>query len=128
MKYLIIGNGVAGTTAAENIRKHDHTGEITMLTEEGTPFYSRIRLIEYLAGEANEEDIVIHSKEWYEKNNIQLLLDAHVSFIDQDAEEAVTAAGEHFSYDRLLLATGGTSFIPPISGSSIRVTDHKRCR
>jgi len=117
MKYLIIGNGVAGTAAAENIRKRDHTGEITILTEEGTPFYSRIRLIEYLAGEANEEDIVIHSKEWYEKNKMELHLDAHVSSIDREAEEAVTAAGEHFSYDRLLLATGGTSFIPPIAGA-----------
>ncbi len=117
MKYLIIGNGVAGTTAAENIRKRDHERDITILTDEGTPFYSRIRLIEYLAGEAQERDIVIHAKEWYEKNNIHLCLEAHVSFIDSEAKETVTAAGERFSYDRLLLATGGISFIPPITGS-----------
>ncbi|MBI5409115.1 MAG: NAD(P)/FAD-dependent oxidoreductase [Nitrospirae bacterium] len=45
MKYLIIGNGVAGTTAAAGIRKLDGSGEITVLTDEETPFYSRIRLI-----------------------------------------------------------------------------------
>lgn len=117
MKYLIIGNGVAGTTAAENVRKLDHMGKITILTEEGTPYYSRIRLIEYLAGEAQEKDIVIHSKEWYKKNNIFLHLNSQVSLIDSEAKEAVTATGERFSYDRLLLATGGTSFIPPITGS-----------
>lgn len=117
MKYLIIGNGVAGTAAAENIRKLDRDGEITILTEEGTPFYSRIRLIEYLAGEAQEKDIVIHAKEWFEKNNIGLHLDSHVSLIDSEAKEAVTSTGERFSYERLLLATGGISFIPPITGS-----------
>lgn len=120
MKYLIIGNGVAGTTAAETIRKHDHKGDITILTEEDTPFYSRIRLIEYLAGEAQEKDIIIHAKEWYETNNIHLRLDTHVTSIDLEAREAVTAAGERFGYDRLLLATGGISFIPPMSGSDKR--------
>ena len=117
MKYLIIGNGVAGTTAAESIRKLDHSGEITIVTEENTPFYSRIRLIEYLAGEAQEKDIVIHAKEWYEKNNIRLHLASHVSLIDSEAKEAVITTGERLSYDRLLLATGGISFIPPITGS-----------
>jgi nitrite reductase (NADH) large subunit len=50
MKYVIIGNGVAGTTAAANIRKLDTVGEISIITEEYLPFYSRIRLIDYLAG------------------------------------------------------------------------------
>jgi len=48
-RYLIIGNGVAGTTAAENIRKQDKDGDITIITEEDLPFYSRIRLNEYIA-------------------------------------------------------------------------------
>lgn len=46
MKYIIIGNGAAGTTAAINIRKIDHEGEITILSDEAYPFYSRIRLME----------------------------------------------------------------------------------
>ena len=83
MKYMIIGNGVAGSTAAYHIRKHDSDGEITILTNEATPFYSRIRLIEYLAGEAAENDIVIHKREWYEKNNIRLLMDTTAVEIGQ---------------------------------------------
>ncbi|MEN8232071.1 MAG: hypothetical protein ABFR35_05265 [Thermodesulfobacteriota bacterium] len=51
-KYLIVGNGVAGTTAAENIRKNDQTGEITIVTEEKLPFYYRIRLPEQIFQEA----------------------------------------------------------------------------
>lgn len=117
MKYLIIGNGVAGTTAAATIRKLDASGEITILSDELTPFYSRIRLIEYLAGEAGEKDIVIYKDEWYEKNDIRLVLNAFVSEIDKDHKQVVTSGNERFEYDRLLLATGGFSFVPPIPGS-----------
>ena len=117
MKYLIIGNGVAGTTAAETIRKMDSTSEIVLHTEEKTPFYSRIRLIEYLAGEARGEDIVIHDRQWYEKNNIKLSLGSRIKSINADTGEAVTENGEGIKYDRLLLATGGICFMPPIAGS-----------
>jgi len=117
MKYIIIGNGVAGSTAASHIRKHDSSGEITILTDEATPFYSRIRLIEYLAGEADEGGIVIHKKEWYEQNNIRLLTNTTAVDIDKERKEVVTSKGETFGFDKLLLATGSFSFVPPITGS-----------
>jgi nitrite reductase (NADH) large subunit len=117
MRYVIIGNGVAGTTAAENIRKTDHDGEIIILTEEAVPFYSRIRLIEYLAGEAAAEDIIIRKSDWYEKNRITLQLNAHVSEIDKENKSVITKNGEGRPYDGLLIATGGISFVPPIPGS-----------
>jgi nitrite reductase (NADH) large subunit len=117
MKYIIIGNGVAGSTAAYHIRKHDSNGDITIITNEATPFYSRIRLIEYLAGEAVEKDIVIYKREWYEKNNIRLLMNTTADKIDKEKKEVVTSKGERFRFDRLLIATGGFSFVPPITGS-----------
>ena len=52
-QYLIIGNGVAGTTAAESIRKQDPEGTITVVTEEEIPFYYRIRLNEYISGDVS---------------------------------------------------------------------------
>jgi len=117
MKYIIVGNGVAGTTAAENIRRIDSAGEITVISEENIPYYSRIRLIEYLAGEAGTKDIIIHGDEWHRKHSIGLLLGSRVVSIAPEKNEVVTDKGERFSYDRLLLATGGKSFMPPISGS-----------
>jgi nitrite reductase (NADH) large subunit len=117
MRYIIVGNGVAGTTAAANIRKLDSDGEIIILTDEATPFYSRIRLVEYLAKEANKKDIIIHKKDWYEKNNIRLLLNTAVADVNKDRKQVLTATGEILPYDRLLIATGGISFIPPIPGS-----------
>jgi nitrite reductase (NADH) large subunit len=136
MKYVIIGNGVAGSTAAANIRKYDSDGEITMVTDEAVPFYNRIRLIEYLAGESDEKNIVIYKDEWYERNNIRLLLNTYVSEIDKDKKQIITSPvgaglcacpgqphrvdptqdGRKFDYDRLLIATGGFSYVPPIRG------------
>jgi nitrite reductase (NADH) large subunit len=120
MRYLIIGNGVAGTTAAANIRKLDGSGEITVLTEETVPFYSRIRLIEYLAKETDENGLIIHNPDWYERKNIRLLLGTTVTGIDKENKQALTLTGERFDYDRLLLATGGISFVPPVNGSDKR--------
>ena len=117
MTYLIIGNGVAGTTAAETIRKMDSTSEIIIHTEEKTPFYSRIRLIDYLAGEAGAEDIVIHDRQWYEKNRISLFPGSRIESIHADKKEVVTEKGEVIPYECLLLSTGAKCFIPPITGS-----------
>lgn len=117
MKYIIIGNGVAGTTAAANIRKLDSRGEITILSDESLPFYSRIRLIEFLAGEVDNKGLVIYREDWYEKNNIKLLLNSPVSDIDKDKKQVITFTGESLFYDRLLLAAGGFSFIPAIQGA-----------
>jgi nitrite reductase (NADH) large subunit len=119
MKYLIIGNGVAGTTAAHNIRQKDSSGEITMLTEENTPFYSRIRLIDFLAGEASADDVIMRKPAWYDENRISLILDKKIISVDTQKKEVVTSSDEKFGSDRLLLATGSHSFVPPIPGSKL---------
>ncbi len=119
MRYLIVGNGVAGTTAAENIRNNDPGGEITLLTEEAHPLYSRIRLIDYLAGEAGESDVVMHGPDWHEEKNITLLRENLVASLDLGKREAVSSTGEVFAYDRLLIATGARSFVPPIPGAGL---------
>ncbi len=117
MKYIIIGNGVAGTTAASNIRKLDMESEITILSDEAYPFYSRIRLMEFIAGETDEKGLIIYKDEWYEKNNIKLLLNTPASEIDKEKKEIIIPSGHRLKYDKLLIATGGLSFVPPIPGS-----------
>jgi nitrite reductase (NADH) large subunit len=117
MKYIIIGNGVAGTTAAINIRKIDREGEITILSDEAYPFYSRIRLMEFIAGETDEKGLVIYKDAWYEKNNIKLLRNTRAGEIDTRTKEVIVSLGHRLKYDKLLIATGGLSFVPPIPGS-----------
>jgi len=115
--YLIIGNGVAGTTAAENIRKTDKEGNITIMTGEELPFYHRIRLTEYISGEVAEDNLVARKKEWYGNQNINLELMTRITRAEDQEKVIITEDNRTLSYDRLLIATGSHSFIPPIKGS-----------
>ena len=115
--YLIIGNGVAGTTAAENIRKADKKGNITIMTGEDLPFYHRIRLTEYISGEVAEDNVVARKKEWYGNQNINLELMTRITRAEDQEKVIITEDNRTLSYDRLLIATGSHSFIPPIKGS-----------
>jgi len=115
--YLIVGNGVAGTTAAENIRKMDREGAVTMVTDEDLPFYYRIRLSEYLAGDLTEQDLVAKGDSWYRDQRIDLKLKTRVMGADAHKKIVRLKSGEELSYDTLLIATGSHSFIPPIQGA-----------
>lgn len=116
-QYVIVGNGVAGTTAAENIRKNDRAGAITILTEEELPFYYRIRLIDYLSGDVSEEKLVARSEDWYREQRVRLLTGVRVTDGNPERRTVRTAGGEEFRFDRLLLATGSHSHVPPIAGA-----------
>ncbi|MBN1904477.1 MAG: NAD(P)/FAD-dependent oxidoreductase [Deltaproteobacteria bacterium] len=118
-QYLIIGNGVAGASAAESIRKYDNRGNITIVTDESLPFYYRIRLNEYISGDIGQDVLMAKKGSWYMDNNIGLMLDTRVTGADPVVKHVITESGETISYDRLLIATGSHSFIPPINGSQI---------
>ncbi len=115
--YLIIGNGVAGTTAAENIRKQDKEGKVTLVTDEDIPFYYRIRLNEYLSGEITEQDLVARKEQWYKDRGINLILNTCISGVVPKEKAVVTEDNQRLSYDSILIATGSHSFIPPIKGA-----------
>ncbi len=117
--YLVIGNGVAGTTAAEQIRLQDRTGTITLITEEDLPFYYRIRLPEFISGEVSEERLLAKRPEWYREQRITLLTQCRASGLDPHTRTVTTATGKSLTYDRLLLATGSHSFVPPIAGAEL---------
>jgi nitrite reductase (NADH) large subunit len=116
VKHVIIGNGVAGTEAALAIRKSDPQAEITIITESSHLFYYRPRLIEYLAGEATVDSFTIHKQDFYEKMNIKNVLSTEVTKIIPGDNRVMTKDGSSVPYDRLLVATGASCFIPRIEG------------
>jgi nitrite reductase (NADH) large subunit len=116
-KYLIIGNGVAGTTAAENIRKQDGEGTIVIATDEDLPFYYRVRLTEFISGDLTEQDLIARSREWYNDHGIDLKLGVRIMGAEPEKKIVITENNERLSYDCLLVAAGSHSFIPPIKGS-----------
>ncbi len=117
--YLIIGNGVAGATAAEEIAHRDPQGAITIVSDEPEPFYYRVRLPELMAGEVEIGQITRRSASWYAEKGMDLRLGLRITSIDADSRLAFGEGGESFSYDELLLATGAHSFVPPLPGADL---------
>ena len=116
MNFVIVGNGAAGIAAAEAIRKLDQDSPITILAEEPCHYYSRIRLIDYLAGKVAEDGLLLKRPEWYQSQGIEVRLGERVVAFDQARRELSCASGACLGYDRLLIATGAKSFLPAAPG------------
>lgn len=115
-RYLIVGNGVAGVTAAQGIARADPGAEVHVFGAEPYPYYQRPRLWMFLAGQVEQQDLYFRPLEWYASRGIEVHLDAPVSALDPGEHRIQLASGEDWSYDRLLLATGGRPFVPPFKG------------
>jgi len=116
MKYLILGNGVAGISAALSIREHDLEGEIKVITKSPMQYYYRVRLIEYLAGSTPIEKLIAFGEAYYDDKEIQVSLDREALKIDSNKREVYFVDGSMETYDKLLLATGARPRYPDIDG------------
>jgi 3-phenylpropionate/trans-cinnamate dioxygenase ferredoxin reductase subunit len=115
--YVIIGDGIAGASAAETLREESPDAEITVLTDEGESLYNRILIKEYAKGKLPEAPISIHQEEWYEDHDVDLRLNTVVVDIDVENDAVHTHEGETFEYDSLLLAIGGTPQQLPVDNA-----------
>ena len=116
MKYLILGNGAAGITAAEKLRELNSSDEITVVSKEDTPVYSKIMLPDYIGGKLKREKLFLREMKQYDKNRIRLLLGTIPERIDTVNKEVIFTDGTAESYDKLLIAIGGIPFVPSIEG------------
>lgn len=116
-KLVVIGNGMAGISAVEQILKLTKRFDITVFGSEPHPNYNRIMLSYVLEGSKTIDDIVLNDLNWYRENGITLHTGTTVAKIDEQTKEVVTADGMRVPYDKVLIATGSNSFILPIPGS-----------
>ncbi|MGB9987495.1 NAD(P)/FAD-dependent oxidoreductase [Salarchaeum japonicum] len=122
--YVIIGDGISGSSAAETLREADPDADITVVTDEGEPLYNRILIKEFAKGKLPEAPISIHDEEWYDERDIDLKLNTLVTDIDTDAHEVYTHESETLAYDKLLVAAGGTPVQLPVPGSDADGVHH----
>lgn len=106
-KHVIIGDGVAGATAAETIRKRDEDADIEVFTDDSEPLYNRIMLKTYMKGSLPKQYTRLHDENWYEKRDIDLHLNTRIESVEAEEKTVTTGSGESYSYDNLLIATGG---------------------
>jgi len=119
-KLIVIGNGMSGLRTIEDlfdIQKDKY--DITIFGEEPHVNYNRIMLSYLLSGEKTFEETIINHQTWYDEHNITLHTGDKVIKINKEDKKVTSTNGKELSYDKLLIATGSNSFIPPTIGSEL---------
>ncbi len=112
--YAIVGNSAAGIGAVEGIRSVDRKGSITVVSDEPYRTYSRPLISYYLGGKVQPRNMYYRSKGFYKKNYVNTLLGRRVQKVKRTKKELELSSGDKIIYKKLLLATGGVPFVPPI--------------
>src|SRR5215510_9020004 len=107
-RLVVVGNGMAGVACVEQILKHSPQFQVTIFGDETHVNYNRVLLSSVLAGEKSDDDIVLNTREWYERHKIHLRLGVRIVDVDMDARTVTGDDGSVESFDKLLLATGSS--------------------
>jgi len=116
-RYVVIGNGIAGQTCAEELRKADADSSIVMIAAEKHPLYNRVALPRYLRGQVRREKVLMRTVEDYANRHLDIHFETWVTEIDAQDKVVRTNRGQEFPYDAMLIATGGRPKPPPWPGS-----------
>ncbi|MGB1253704.1 MAG: FAD-dependent oxidoreductase, partial [Candidatus Promineifilaceae bacterium] len=115
-KVVIIGNGIAGVTAADHVRRRHPDCEIHLVGRESHHLYNRMAITRLIYGRSAMGGLYLMPDDWYDKNNITCWLNTQVSGFDDGSNQVKLATGETLAYDRLIMTMGSSSFVPPVKG------------
>lgn len=115
-KYLIIGSSHAGLSALDAIRLQDTEGSVTLVTRDESLPYSPTILPYVVSGDADPEKIFLRDEKAMDRLNVTFLKGEGVTRVDTKAHSVRLSSGESLSYEKLLLATGATPVLPPVTG------------
>ena len=115
-KLVVVGNGMAGVACVEQILKYRPDFDITIFGDETHVNYNRILLSSVLAGEKSADEILLNDVAWYQDHGIRARLGVRIDHVDRSRRVAIDSDGGVTPYDKLILATGSSAFIPSIPG------------
>ena len=118
-RVVIIGNGIGGVTAADHIRRRYPECQIDIVGREQHLLYNRMAISRLIYGRSAMQGPYLLPGAWYDERKITCWQNTQAARIDRDAREVELATGETLQYDRLILAMGSRSFVPPIEGGEI---------
>jgi len=116
VEYVIIGNSAAAVGAVEGIRSTDKKGGITIVSSEKHHTYSRPLISYLLQGKTDRERMKYRPDSFYRENGCKTLLGRTAAAIDGKNRTVIMENGERITFDRLLVATGSSPFVPPMEG------------
>jgi NADPH-dependent 2,4-dienoyl-CoA reductase/sulfur reductase-like enzyme/ferredoxin len=115
-RVVVVGNGIAGITAADYARRNHPEVSIDVIADEAYHLYNRMAITRLVYGRSAMQGLYLNPDPWYESRSITPWLNTRIQAIDRVAQEVVTGTGERLRYDRLILTTGSSSSVPPING------------
>lgn len=115
MHVVVIGNGIAGNSAASQVRRLAPSSEVTIISEEKEPLYSACALAYVISGDITRDKVFIKSKEDYQVEGIETIFGQKVLKVDTKRKQVVLKK-EKVNYDRLVIATGSKPISPSIEG------------
>jgi 3-phenylpropionate/trans-cinnamate dioxygenase ferredoxin reductase subunit len=116
-RYVIIGNGIAGQTCAEELRARDSECSIVMLAAERHPLYNRVALPRFLRGQVRQEKVMMRSVDDYRDRGLEIHFETWATEVDTAQRVVRTNRGQELRYDAVLVATGGRPKPPPWPGA-----------
>lgn len=118
-RVVIVGNGAAGTTAADEVRRLSPSCTIDLVARENEHFYNRMAIARLLYGRTAMAGMFLNPPDWAEKKNVTVWLNTTAATIDRENRNLVLGTGETLDYDKLILAQGSSAAMPPIPGSDL---------
>jgi len=118
--FVIVGAGLAGAKAAQELREHGFDGRVVLIGSEPDRPYERPPLSkDYLRGESEREKAYVHPAGFYEEQDIELMTASAVAAIDPGASRVLLEDNRELAYDRLLLTMGAEPRRLPIPGAEL---------
>jgi nitrite reductase (NADH) large subunit len=117
MEVVVVGHGMVGHKFLECLLAESAPQvRVTVLCEEPRPAYDRVHLSAFFSG-TSAEDLSLVEAGFFERDNVRLVLGAKAVAVDRAARTIAVSNGETLHYDKLVLATGSSPFVPPIAGN-----------
>ena len=115
-RVVVLGNGIAGVTAADHVRRRHPLAEIDLVADEPHHLYNRMGIARLIYGRSAMQGLYLNPDAWYEEHAVTPWLNTRARSIDRIRQTVELGTGESLRYDRLILATGSRSFVPAIDG------------
>jgi NAD(P)H-dependent nitrite reductase large subunit/NAD(P)H-dependent nitrite reductase small subunit len=114
---VVIGNGMVGQRFCDLMTEADAPlAHVVTFSEEPVPAYDRVHLSEYFAGKSGDA-LCLAGTDWYSERKIELYLGERAERIDRERRVVISSKGREVPYDKVVLATGSSAFVPPIAGA-----------
>lgn len=120
MRYVVLGASAAGVNGVRQLRKHDPEAEIVLVSRDRA-VYSRCILHHYLGGMRTREELCFAEADFETRYRVQWKKGVSCTALKDQEKKVVLSDGTSMAYDRLLIATGSHTFLPPVKG--LRETD-----